>query len=510
MRLLAVPTSARPRRDADDRHDDAAGGSSEGAGRPVLRPAARGGRTDPRVRLVLVLLVLAAVLRGLVWVAALPPWQGPDEPSHYWYAAEVAQGALVPEDRTTFSVTAAAASSLERAAWEGYQLRDESRPHTPEQVAQLKPEPPGLEDDPASVISYPPVAYWLLAPAYLFPGLDTATERLYALRLVLVLVGAALEPLTFLLVREVVPDDRLALAAAALVSTAPLVSQMSAVVNADIVLTVLTTALALLSVRVSTRGATLRRLAGVVVLAGAVTLTKPVGPATAAIVAGTLLGVPLLLRAVRRPALVAGGWIAACVVVLALLTQLRTPVKGLDGLRFAVSYLWQFYLPPVGGMTRIARPEVFAEPVPAWPVWGKMGVGWFGWVTVQLRPWLYVLAVGSSLVASAAAAVTLGRRHRSLGPVAGRLVAASLLVVACFVLLLHALEIQYMPAAGPNQTLLQARYLLPVVPIAMVPLAAGLSLLGPRRALGGMLALLAVWTFISVAAVNTVLHFYAT
>ncbi|MDX6629374.1 MAG: putative rane protein, partial [Gaiellales bacterium] len=36
------------------------------------------------------LIVLAALVRGLVWAAALPAWQGPDEPAHFSYIQRIA------------------------------------------------------------------------------------------------------------------------------------------------------------------------------------------------------------------------------------------------------------------------------------------------------------------------------------------------------------------------------------------------------------------------------------
>ena len=48
-----------------------------------------------------------------------------------------------------------------------------------------------------------------------------------------------------------------------------------------------------------------------------------------------------------------------------------------------------------------------------------------------------------------------------------------------------------------------------MVPLAAVVLAAGVARLGSRTAFAAMLGLVAVWTLISVAAVNSVLQFYA-
>ena len=47
------------------------------------------------------LIAIAAVLRALVWVVALPPWQGPDEGAHYSYVERIAvEHSIPPLDRS--------------------------------------------------------------------------------------------------------------------------------------------------------------------------------------------------------------------------------------------------------------------------------------------------------------------------------------------------------------------------------------------------------------------------
>ena len=42
------------------------------------------------------LVVFAALLRGLVWAVALPPWEGPDEPAHFSYVQRIATEGSIP------------------------------------------------------------------------------------------------------------------------------------------------------------------------------------------------------------------------------------------------------------------------------------------------------------------------------------------------------------------------------------------------------------------------------
>ena len=48
------------------------------------------------MRLAVGLIVFAALLRGLVWAVALPPWQGPDEPAHFAYIQRIATTGQIP------------------------------------------------------------------------------------------------------------------------------------------------------------------------------------------------------------------------------------------------------------------------------------------------------------------------------------------------------------------------------------------------------------------------------
>ena len=51
------------------------------------------------MRLAVGLIVFAALLRGLVWGALLPPWQGPDEPAHFAYIQRIAtKGEILAQD----------------------------------------------------------------------------------------------------------------------------------------------------------------------------------------------------------------------------------------------------------------------------------------------------------------------------------------------------------------------------------------------------------------------------
>src|SRR5205085_6567912 len=92
------------------------------------RAVANTGTVDGRLRIALGLIVAAAVFRGVAWAVVLPPWQGPDEPGHYWYADELARGRLPSESDD--GPSAALVRSVARAAFEDFRSRSPDRPFT--------------------------------------------------------------------------------------------------------------------------------------------------------------------------------------------------------------------------------------------------------------------------------------------------------------------------------------------------------------------------------------------
>ena len=219
--------------------------------------------------LALGLLVLATILRGIVWSGLLPAWQGPDETSHYAFVERLATWSypnrtippttLPPRSTPRSSTRPSSTSCCTIPAGRSLRRCGGSFP----------PEAPGLSQDAPSSLTtngYPPLYYALLVPLYRLPGLNTATSRLHAVRLGSALIAGLLVVLTFFLVRELVPDDTLALAGAGLVTLPPIVSQASGICNPDIGLAAACPALALASLRLATRGLTVRRFIAVAAL----------------------------------------------------------------------------------------------------------------------------------------------------------------------------------------------------------------------------------------------------
>ena len=472
-------------------------------------PVGAGPRGGRRIRLALALLVLATLLRGVAWAAALPPWQGPDEPAHYEYVERLANGDYPPRDGAQVP-SAALLASLNATGYDRFLVRTPDRPldaplHT------LPRERPDLSEAGRGALSataYPPLYYAALVPLYRLPGLTTATDRLYAVRFGSALMGAALVWTAFLLFRRVARDG-LAVLGAALLSLAPLVSQASAICNPDIGLALLSTALALCCVRLRLDGVTPLRALGTLALAVAVSATKPVGPVAAGVIVAALLGVPWLLSR-RRGALVTSVAVPLAGLAVYAGALWHDGFSPLANARYAVSYVWQFYLPPLPFMEHIFSPGIITDPVPAWAIWMRTGVGYFGWISAAMPRAVYQLAALTIALGALGALVVLVRERRLQPAGRGALLVAAALAVLLFVVALHTAELAYLLQTRGTDRLLQGRYLLPVIPLALLPVVAALDRLPPRGARAAALALASTWVLIAVAGLDTVLRFYAS
>ena len=466
------------------------------------------------------LVALSAILRGFVWIGVLPPWQGPDEPAHYAFLERLGNWSYPNRNGgLNNSASTALEASIEHTAYLYFLTHDPRRPLSPEKRKTLPSEAPNLSQSAPSALTaanYPPLYYALLVPFFRLPGLHTATSRLYAARVGSALFAGALVVLTFLLIRELVFDDALAIAGAALISLPPMITQASAIVNPDIGLTMACTALAVAALRVTRRGPSIRRLVAVALLAAAAALMKPYGIVAAATIGGPLLAFPYVAR---RTGHAVGTGLGVCFAGGVLLFAIRLRQLGLltwTNARFSVDYLWQFYLPPLPLMSRVFIPHSpLSEPVPAWQIWGITGVGDFGWVSTSLALG-WVIAAALAVAATAAVAVG-GFMFRRATLSRWQIVAAGSCGIALllYVLGLHAAEAAQMIGSQGNGDpvqgrILQGRYLIPVAPLFLAALLVGVRAWSRRLALLTVGALIAVWFAISVAALNTVIHFYAT
>jgi 4-amino-4-deoxy-L-arabinose transferase-like glycosyltransferase len=162
--------------------------------------------TKPAPHILLAAIVAATVAIGALYAIYTPAWQVPDEPAHYNYVRQLAQGCGLPV----------------------MEMGD----YDQEYLSRLTAEkfPPDLSIDSVTYEDHQPPLYYLLAtPIYLlFDG------AVLPLRLLSVMFGAALLVVAFEAVRAIFPArPGVALAATAFIAFIPQHAAMTAGVNND-------------------------------------------------------------------------------------------------------------------------------------------------------------------------------------------------------------------------------------------------------------------------------------
>ncbi len=149
-----------------------------------------------RKRKTLALLLALSLIRGVLYSAVTPPWQAPDEPGHFQYAAFLAHYHRFPtkQDVATeeWLQSRVYASMREFGFWA-------RRAHT---LA-----PPALEEKYRATVGHPPL-YYLLGALLLVPfsRCDLVTQ-LHALRLGSVLLGTLTVLVAYLAAQALFPED---------------------------------------------------------------------------------------------------------------------------------------------------------------------------------------------------------------------------------------------------------------------------------------------------------------
>ena len=186
------------------------------------------------------------------------------------------------------------------------------------------------------------------------------------------------------------------------------------------------------------------------------------------------MGARTVRRRVAAVVAIAAALVVTYVVEAAAATWSPFGTAGpLAAVRYGLSYLWQFYLPPLSFMDTAHSAYRSFHSLPSWRVWVETGVGFFGWLTVPMPSWAYNLAFWS-VVAATGLAVWACIRTRGRSE---RAVPALLAAALGYVLLLHLAEMLLLLQGGFD-LLLQGRYLIPIVPLFAAALYQPFSRIG--------------------------------
>ncbi|RKQ92867.1 putative membrane protein DUF2142 [Solirubrobacter pauli] len=440
-------------------------------------------------------LLAACALLGVAWALLLPAWQAPDENSHYGYVQSLVDGPGLPgePDHLMFSTeqlfSADAANANQTAAAPSTKPEWDPRAYDAWRAEWAK-RPDAQRSDgggPNPARSNPPLAYLVYAAPYAaFSGADPF-DRLVAMRLVGVLWLLVAVLATWALAGEVFGRRPvLQLGAAAVPALAPMPMFVSASVTPDAMLFAAWSVAFWLGARVLVRGLTVSRGVAFMVAVGLACWIKAT---SYGLIPGALVAFGWALWRARRaapvrlavPGLAAlavsvGGWVVLARALARPASEQLTSVATASGLdpRELASYLWQFYLPRLWFMQ-----DFFAKVPVTLPVYDTMLQGaWgrFGWLEIAFPEPVYWALTAVTIATVVLAGSALWRLRRGLD----RAVLAFLAVVALTLLAgLHWQE--YRLVLSGAGLFMQGRYLLPLVAIAGVVVAAALCVVPARR-----------------------------
>jgi hypothetical protein len=467
---------------------------------------------------------LIAFLNAACWSFITPPFQVPDEPSHFAYTQQLAEARRMPTSHSALF------SPEERVVLRDlHQSAVREHPGTipissPAEQRQLQEglamHLPRYGIGAAGVATSEPPLYYLLEtiPYELGSG-GTLLDQLQLMRLLSALMGALTAFFVFLFVREALPAVPWAWTAGGMcVALAPLLAFMSGADNPDAMLFAVSAALFYCLARAFRRGLTRRLAVAIGSLAAVGFLTKINFVGLAPGVALGLAALAVRAKGHRRAAFASAALalaLAASPVYLYLLANLLSRHAGLGVASHAfasasaqsafipneASYIWQFYLPRLPGMT-----DRFPG-LSTTRLWFDRSVGLYGWLDTSFPVWVENIALlPAGLTALLCArALVLGRaslreRLAELGTYA--VMAMGLMA------LIAAISYINMNTSGVGYT--QPRYLLPLVPL--VAAAVALAVRGSGRRWGpaaGALVVMLVLAHDIFSQLLVVARFYA-
>ena len=427
----------------------------------------------------LALLLAAVAAFGLMWALFVPPFETPDETSHFAYTESLVERQSLPGDshRPEFST---AQTVADRAA-DASRAKDFLPAISPSWSAggfraYQTTARRGLSTSDGGGINpadpNPPLFYLYSAVGYVAGSAGNEFDRLYDMRIwsVPLLVITTLS--AWLLAGEVFGRRRLAqVVCAGVTGLVPMEAFISASVNPDALLLALSGLALWLGARVVLRGCRRRDAVALCLLTAAAILTKATGYALVpAVLAALVLGRRRIAGNEREPALPQLGLPIVALLLPVLVWAAITTTLGRSLVNviqpsarahsFSVggflSYLWQFYLPPLPFQTPLHE----TAGLPVIDLWLRGVWGDFGWLSVPLPGLIYGLL---TLVTLVVAIPVLGLLARIRDRERLELLAFFAIALVALLALLHVTD--YRSLIDTGTALVQGRYLLPLLPL---------------------------------------------
>lgn len=458
---------------------------------------------------------LIALVNAAIWTVVVPPFQVPDEISHFGYAQYVAETGEAPPQGPGAQYSPQEQTALENLYFfEVIGHAGERGIFTPTENSALRAALAGKsplgQGGGSSATNQPPLYYALEAIPYWVSPSHEILARLELMRLLSALMAALTVLVVFMFLRELLPGTPWAWTVGALVvAFQPMVDFIAAGVQGDNLLFLTSALTFLLLLRAYRRGLTMRRAAviGAVVAAGVLAKLTFI-----ALLPGIVLALVLLAwralpqgraQALRRlgvavalaliPMLVYGmlnalvwhrGGVTAGGVAGA--TNSALPGGGTVTLPETLDYTWELYLPRLWFMH-----HAYFGSYPLIAIWLNESIGHFGWLDFNFPAWVYTDGHYLFYVLAALALAGVVRVRRAIRPL--------LPIFGCFAVMAVGLlgaigyaGVRYRLSTGDQFE--QARYLFPLLVFYALFLVLAARGVGRRwaPALGAALVVLAM------------------
>jgi hypothetical protein len=474
------------------------------------RPAARLWTLAERIPQVAWMCALVALLSAAAWSLITPPFQLPDEPSHFAYVQQLVEGGALPtSSEFNFSPEEEVAlSDLHHQRVRFYPERQQITTSAEQRGLEAdlaRPLERRSNGDAGVAASEPPVYYTLQTIPYLLGSPGSILDRLALMRLFSALAAALTALFSYLFLREALPAAPWAWAVGGLaVALMPLLGFMSGGVNPDAMLFAVAAATFFCLARAFRRGLT-PRLAiaiGLLVAVGLLTKLNFIGLAP-----GVIVGLLVLALRARRTSkreayrcLALAGTIALAPAIIYILINVARghaalgsadaiahPTGGHGTVFTELGYIWQFYLPKLPWMA-----TDFPGLAPWRVIWFDRSVGLYGWLDTQFPVWVYnlALALAAVLVALTVRAVYVARKG-----LLGRLPELGVYALMALGILVLTGAVSYLSFPGQAGRYGEPRYLLSL--LALFGALIALSARGAGRRWGPVAGALIVVLFLA-------------
>jgi 4-amino-4-deoxy-L-arabinose transferase-like glycosyltransferase len=440
-------------------------------------------------------LLFVAAIASVSWSLAIAPLGGPDEEAHVAYTQRIAETGAFPQklergprlapelqgDRGGFS------SELQAVLDRGLMWQMALKPYIKPNGSSVEWQAydryvAALEDGGSSdgtgfqpAANNPPLYYLYTTIPYAIGDSRSLLTRMEFMRWAGIPLLLVVVAMTWLLVAELIPRPYWARTlATGVVAVHPVLTFISGVVNPDIALAALWSSFLWMGVRTVRYGPTLRRALVLGAIVAASALVQPRGLA---------LGLPMVFalglafRRFKTPWRTVvrwgGGALAISLVGVALFYWvlavyggdetsgwISTTANSSDfNVRQFLSYVWQFYLPPLKFMG-----PMFGPPRGFEYVWVESFYGVFGQLDIWVPNWVYDRLYTASVWGLVILAVLLVLRSDALRRHRAEL---AVLVVTVVTLLagLHYAAYRALQGNGATDPILVGRYLFPIIPI---------------------------------------------